>query len=122
MWTSGKARRLDLTVVTQLSVDRMPALFNQCSTFTGEMGAAGMGQSVKRKKKRKATSMGVGFGFGSNAKCFGWVGDVARKHFEGCQEGEGLRCDSAVCRPHACAVQAVLNVHRRDGGWRVAGD
>lgn len=89
MWSSGKARRLDLTVVTQLSVDRMPALFNQCSTFTGEMGVAVMEQSIKRMNKRKATSFGVGFGFGSNTKCFGWVGDVEGSIWRGLRRVRG---------------------------------
>ena len=40
IWPSKLGPRFDLTVVTQLSFDRMPALFNQCSTFTGPIAAA----------------------------------------------------------------------------------
>ncbi|KAG1660376.1 hypothetical protein FOA52_012669 [Chlamydomonas sp. UWO 241] len=39
VWQSKRAPRFPLTVVTQLSVDRMPALFNQCHTFTGPIAA-----------------------------------------------------------------------------------
>lgn len=40
VWASERPPRFDLTVVTQLSWNRMPALLNQCSTFTGPMAAA----------------------------------------------------------------------------------
>lgn len=40
IWPSKSGPSFDLTVVTQLSFDRMPALFNQCSTFTGPISAA----------------------------------------------------------------------------------
>lgn len=36
IWGSKRAPAHDLTVITQLSFDRMPALFNQCSTYPGE--------------------------------------------------------------------------------------
>ncbi len=40
IWASRRTPRFGLTVITQLSYDRMPALFNQCSTFTGPIAAA----------------------------------------------------------------------------------
>ena len=40
IWSSKKPPQLDFTVVTQLSWNRMPALLNQCSTFTGPMAAS----------------------------------------------------------------------------------
>ena len=40
IWSSKRQPRFDFTVVTQLSFDRMPALFNQCSTFNGPISAA----------------------------------------------------------------------------------
>ncbi|GAX84389.1 hypothetical protein CEUSTIGMA_g11811.t1 [Chlamydomonas eustigma] len=39
-WSSSHVSRYDLTIVTQLSFDRMPALYNQCSTYPGPMAAA----------------------------------------------------------------------------------
>lgn len=39
IWASQRKPHFDLTVVTQLSYDRMPALFNQCSTFKGPISA-----------------------------------------------------------------------------------
>mmetsp|Transcript_21809 Transcript_21809/g.37226 ORF Transcript_21809/g.37226 Transcript_21809/m.37226 type:complete len:431 (-) Transcript_21809:13-1305(-) len=40
LWWSKRPRRFDVTVVTQLSIDRIPALFNQCTTYLGPMSAA----------------------------------------------------------------------------------
>ena len=39
LWSS-KPRPLQLTVFTQLTIDRVNTLFNQCSTFQGPLSAA----------------------------------------------------------------------------------
>ncbi|GFR51211.1 hypothetical protein Agub_g13537 [Astrephomene gubernaculifera] len=39
LW-SAKPRRFDFTVFTQLTVNRLPTLFNMCTTFTGPLSAA----------------------------------------------------------------------------------
>lgn len=39
LWSS-RPPRFQYTVLTQLTIDRLPALYNQCSTYTGPMSAA----------------------------------------------------------------------------------
>lgn len=40
VWLSARPARFQFSVLTQLTIDRIPALFNQCTTYRGPLSAA----------------------------------------------------------------------------------
>jgi hypothetical protein len=84
IWTSKRPQRFALTVVTQLSWNRMPALLNQCSTFTGPMAASVYLPIVQEKGDSELTEANLKL-VQDEMKKIGSMHEEAERNMAGCQ-------------------------------------